>query len=300
MYDSPIDTIELTAALSSFPSVVRARVRALHRPPFTGIIAAADVTPIVEELSTTIDELMPRLVPLAARFAKPPVSNFFVGAVARGVTTGNLYYGANLEFAGESLGHSLHAEQSAVANAWMSGERGIDAIAVSAAPCGHCRQFVNELTTADTLVVTTPDGTDALHTLLPKSFGPGELDGAARLMAPVHLRLTADARDELARAALAAANMSHAPYSRSYAGAALRTADGAIFAGAYAENVAFNPSLPPLQAALSQLNLAGRSFDEIREAVLVHVGDIHLNSTRTVLAAVCDATLRTVEARNSR
>ena len=243
---------------------------------------------------------MPRLVPAAARYAKPPVSDFFVGAVARGTTTGDLYYGANLEFAGESLGHSVHAEQSAVANAWMSGERGIDAIAVSAAPCGHCRQFLNELTTAETLVVTTPDGTDSLRTLLPKSFGPLDLDGAARLMDPVESGLTADATDELATAALGAANLSHAPYSRSFAGVALRTADGTIFTGAYAENVAFNPSLPPLQTALSRLNLAGRPFDDIREALLVHVDGVHLNATRTLLAAICAAPLRVVHARNSR
>lgn len=269
-------------------------------PSFAGVVTAAEAREIAEELSITVDQLMPRLVSAAARYAKPPVSNFFVGAVARGTTTGNLYYGANLEFAGESLGHSVHAEQSAVANAWMSGERGIDAIAVSAAPCGHCRQFLNELTTAETLVITTPDGTDALRILLPNSFGPRDLAGAARLMDLVDVGLTADANDELAAAALGAANMSHAPYSRSFAGAALRTADGAIFTGAYAENVAFNPSLPPLQTALSRLNLAGRSFADIREAILVHVDGVHLNATRTLLTAVCDTPLRVLHARNSR
>lgn len=43
-------------------------------------------------------------------------------------------------------GFTVHAEQSSIADAWMNGEEGIDLIAVTAAPCGYCRQFLNELT----------------------------------------------------------------------------------------------------------------------------------------------------------
>jgi cytidine deaminase len=237
------------------------------------------------------------LLPEAAKFAKPPVSNFKVGAVCRGTTTGRLYLGANLEFRGEALSFTVHAEQSAVTNAWIHGEEGIDLLAVTAAPCGYCRQFLNELSTAATLSVSISD--DAAHTLsklLPSSFGPKDLGVTAALMSKANQQLTIDDEDELAQAALRAANMSYAPYSKSYAGVALRTNDGQMFSGPYAENAAFNPSMSPLQVALSALNMAGGSFDAIAEAALVQTrSGIHEGATRAVLASVTNAPLRVIK-----
>lgn len=93
--------------------------------------------------------------------------------------------------------------------------------------------------------------------------------------------------------------MSYAPYSKSYAGVALRVRNGAIVTGAYAENAAFNPSLSPLQAALSQLNLQGLVWNDLVEGVLVQSSSMHTSSTRTVLSAISAAPLRVLEARNS-
>ena len=238
------------------------------------------------------------LLPEAAALAKPPISHFHVGAVARG-TSGKTYLGANLEFAGEALSFTVHAEQSAVVNAWMHGESGIDVIATSAAPCGYCRQFLNELLTAPRLLVVMPGETRPLRELLPSSFGPRDLGISGGLLAPQDHRLTIEERDDLAQAALAAANMSYAPYSKSYAGVALRTHDGATVTGAYAENAAFNPSLSPLQAALSQLNLGGGRWADIAEAVLVRTDRLHDNAARVVLSTISTAALRLVQARNS-
>ena len=50
-----------------------------------------------------------------------PHSNFYVGAIAVG-DSGNFYFGANMEFVGVPLSASIHAEQSAVMNAWIHGE----------------------------------------------------------------------------------------------------------------------------------------------------------------------------------
>ncbi|MDQ3282727.1 MAG: cytidine deaminase [Acidobacteriota bacterium] len=263
-----------------------------------GIIDAAEAGNLARESGGDVAALMTSLLPRAAEFARPPISNFKVGAIARGVS-GALYFGANVEFAGEALSFTVHAEQSAVSNAWMSGERGIDLIAVTAAPCGYCRQFLNELATADQLIIAMPNVTSALTELLPSAFGPRDLgiDGGL-LQADDHF-LTIESDDELARAALAAANMSYAPYSKAFAGVAVRTSDGTIASGAYAENAAFNPSMSPLEVALSQLNLRGLTFDSITDAVLVQTGTLHTNATRTVLAAVCDAPLRLIGARNS-
>lgn len=243
-----------------------------------------------------MQEIDAALLAEAAKFARPPISNFHVGAVARG-GSGKLYFGANLEFAGEALSFTVHAEQSAVVHAWMSGETSIDAVGTSAAPCGYCRQFLNEL--AADLTIIMPGESRKLAELLPSAFGPRDLGVEGGLLQPRDHGLAVDDDDDLARAALAAANRSYAPYSHAYAGVALRARDGAVVSGAYAENAAFNPSLSPLQAALSQLNLAGRAWSDIAEAALVRVDGLHDNATRTVLAAVSGAPLRILAARNS-
>ncbi|XNM78622.1 hypothetical protein ACLK19_14305 [Escherichia coli] len=62
------------------------------------------------------------------------------------------------------------------------------------------------------------------------------------------------------RPAIAAADRSHMPYSKSPSGVALECKDGRIFSGSYAENAAFNPTLPPLQGALILLNLKGYDY----------------------------------------
>jgi cytidine deaminase len=239
------------------------------------------------------------LLPQAAAFAKPPVSNFKVGAIAQG-RSGKLYFGANLEFAGEALSFTVHAEQAAVVNAWMGGETGIDVVATSAAPCGYCRQFLNELVNASELVIVMPGEERKLSELLPHSFGPRDLGVTSGLLAPAATGLTIEVDDETAKAALAAANMSYAPYSKAYAGVALRTNDGEIVAAPYAENAAFNPSLSPLEAALSHLNLRGGVWSDIAEAVLVQANAMHTSATRTVLGAIGNAPLRVIPARNSR
>ena len=63
-------------------------------------------------------------------------------------TSGALYVGVNLEFARLPLYNSVHAEQFLLVNALHHGERAITRLAVSAAPCGHCRQFYSELACA--------------------------------------------------------------------------------------------------------------------------------------------------------
>lgn len=63
-------------------------------------------------------------------------------------SSGAAYVGVNLEFAGAPLSQSVHGEQFLAANLLLHGERGLDTLAVSAAPCGHCRQFYSELVCA--------------------------------------------------------------------------------------------------------------------------------------------------------
>ncbi len=238
---------------------------------FAGVVPADVVDRLLKQSGQSIEDLMRALLPLAAVYARPPISDFKVGAVARG-RSGSLFLGANLEFPLHALNQTVHAEQSAVNNAWLHGEEGILAISVNYPPCGHCRQFLNELPTAGSLRISLP-GRPAfgLGELLPEHFGPRDLGIDGRLMHPrAHGLALADAgSDPLVAAALAAANQSYAPYSKDYAGVALATADGTIIGGRHGENAAYNPSLSPLQSALSRLLLSGRSPEAIRRAVLV-------------------------------
>ena len=261
-----------------------------------GYLPAAVVAELVAA-GTTVEQLMLDLIPLAQKFAIPPISNFFVGTVALG-NSGSIYFGANYEFVGQALSFTIHGEQAATAHALSYGESGIQKLAVSAAPCGYCRQFLNELTTASTLQVLLPNVPAAsLQSLLPNAFGPADLGITAGLMSAQEHNLTlGDDADDLAAAALTAANTSYAPYSYSYAGVALRTKDGSIYTGSIAENAAFNPSLSPLEAAIVALIIrGGKSYADITDAVLVEVPNAkasQLGAARAVLETVTDVPLR--------
>ncbi len=262
----------------------------------------ADVVERIVDSGVPLERLMLGLIPRAKQFAIPTISNFFVGAVAHGVS-GNVYFGANYEFPGQALSFTVHAEQAATAHAISFGETGIDLLAVSAAPCGYCRQFLNELTTASTLqVVLLNTPATSLTSLLPNAFGPVDLGITAALMSPQSHGLTLDSpADDLTNAALTAANASYAPYSRSYAGVALKTSDGGIYTGGVAENAAFNPSMSPLEAAIVTLTInGGKKYGDIVDAVLVEAARStasQIDATRNVLATISTVPLRVYEAK---
>ena len=272
-------------------------------PPATGgVIPAAEVAQFLRTSGMTIDELMLALIPEAQKFALPPISNFFVGAVALG-SSGSLYFGANFEFVGQALSFTVHGEQAATANAISHGEVGMQMLAVSAAPCGYCRQFLYELTTASTLLILLPKTPPALLTsLIPDAFGPGDLNVTAALMSPQShgLTLSSAADDPVVQAALKAANASYAPYTFDYAGLAFKTKDGGIYTGSVAEDAAFNPSMSPLEAAVVSLVISGgKSYADIVDAVLVEMADSkagQADATRAALEAITSVTLRSYQA----
>jgi cytidine deaminase len=266
-----------------------------------GYVPVAVVERIVAS-GVPLEQLMLDLIPRAKTFAIPAISNFFVGAVAHGVS-GNLYFGANYEFPGQALSFTVHGEQAATVHAISFGETGIDLLAVSAAPCGYCRQFLNELTTASTLQIILPNmPATSLTSLLPNAFGPVDLGVTAALMSPQSHGMTLDVMaDDVIAAALRAANSSYAPYSGSYAGVALQTSDGSIYTGGVAENAAFNPSMSPLEAAIVALTINGRrSYGDIIGAVLVEAAQSNasqIDATRNVLATITNVPLRVYEAK---
>jgi cytidine deaminase len=248
----------------------------------------------------TIESLMISLLPWAVAFADAPVSNFLVGAIALG-GSGALYAGANIEFTGMPLSASVHAEQAAIVNAWSHGEREVATIAATAAPCGHCRQFLMELGAPERLAIYV-DGRPAttLGDLLPSAFGPRDLGAAAGLLNDADVPLTAPiaADDLLGQAALGAAGASYAPYTRAYAGIALQTDDGRIVTGRYAESAAYNPSLPALQSALVELALRGIDRTTVNAAVMVEAParSSQRSAAEALLASIVPAQLRYINA----
>ncbi|EPE1550158.1 cytidine deaminase [Escherichia coli] len=255
---------------------------------FPALLTGEQVSSLKSATGLDEDALAFALLPLAAACARTPLSNFNVGAIARGVS-GTWYFGANMEFIGATMQQTVHAEQSAISHAWLSGEKALAAITVNYTPCGHCRQFMNELNSGLDLRIHLPGReAHALRDYLPDAFGPKDLEIKTLLMDEQDhgYALTGDA---LSQAAIAAANRSHMPYSKSPSGVTLECKDGRIFSGSYAENAAFNPTLPPLQGALILLNLKGYDYPDIQHAVLAEKADaplIQWDATSATLKAL--------------
>ena len=91
------------------------------------------------------DNALCKLASDARDFAHAPYSHFKVGAAIL-TTNGHTFKGCNIENASSRL--TMCAEQSALANALLAGQRQFLAIAIAAsngvAPCGACRQTLAE------------------------------------------------------------------------------------------------------------------------------------------------------------
>jgi cytidine deaminase len=263
----------------------------LDQPGYSGQITAAAATALAQNENLSMEKLMVALLPLAQSYSRAPISNFFVGVVVQGAS-GCLYTGANIEIPGQCLGFAVHGEQSALANAYMHEEKSVTALAVNGAPCGHCRQFINEMSPDGEILILAPgQPATMLSALLPAAFGPADLKITERAfpMREKNLALIKPSADRLTMAALDAARKSWAPYSNSPAGVALQGSGGRIYRGSYIENVAYNPSLSPLQTALAALIAAGEPYSAISAVTLVEVHDAKISQkavTETVLSAI--------------
>jgi cytidine deaminase len=90
----------------------------------------------------SMSELVERAEQAAAR-AYAPYSNYLVGAVVQ-AWDGRLFEGVNVENAAYPLG--VCAEKSAIVAAATAGCRpgDLEAIGITASPCGGCRQWLHE------------------------------------------------------------------------------------------------------------------------------------------------------------
>lgn len=113
----------------------------------------------------------------ASKNAYAPYSSYHVGAALR-TSDGEVICGCNVENA--SFGLTNCAERTAVFTAVATGARKFEAIAIATrdagAPCGACRQVLNEFA-PDALVLIGNDQGEIVRRervgdLLPDAFGP--------------------------------------------------------------------------------------------------------------------------------
>jgi cytidine deaminase len=111
------------------------------------------------------DDLYERAVAVASR-AYAPYSSYLVGAAVR-ARDGRVFEGVNVENAAYPLG--ICAERSALARAVVEGCRpgDLEAIGITASPCGGCRQWLYEFR-LDRVTFRNRDGELV-------TYGPGEL-----------------------------------------------------------------------------------------------------------------------------
>jgi cytidine deaminase len=131
----------------------------------------------------------------AVTAAYAPYSGFRVGAAVLG-GSGKIFTGCNVENA--SYGLCNCAERTAIFTAIAAGERKIKAVAVytptaaPTAPCGACRQVINEFG-PEALIISCCKGgkriESTLDQLLPEAFGPKKLrPGGRKLITPARRR----------------------------------------------------------------------------------------------------------------
>ncbi|KAL3829975.1 hypothetical protein ACJIZ3_018777 [Penstemon smallii] len=266
------------------------------------VIQSSEAESMAQSLNLpSVIHLLPHLVQSAQSLARPSISNFHVAAVGLG-SDGRVFIGVNLEFPGVPLHHSVHAEQFLLTNLAVNNCPRLLYLAVSAAPCGHCRQFFQELRHSSSLqiLITNPDQKvnfdfNPLSQILPNPFGPHDLlDQEHPLLLEEHnngldlLPYNDDHNHDLNKlgngyckkydfdetllknSALEAANNSHSPYSGCPSGIALMDCEGKVYKGSYVESAAYNPSLGPVQAALvAYVAGGGGGYERIVAVVLV-------------------------------
>lgn len=128
----------------------------------------------------TLDEMIAKAKEVS-QSAYCRYSKFPVGAALLS-DTGDIYTGCNVENA--SYGLTICAERNAIFQMVSQGGHKVKAVVIytpttqPAAPCGACRQVINEFGPA-ALVISVCDGPDVLKkklsALLPDAFGPAHL-----------------------------------------------------------------------------------------------------------------------------
>ena len=142
-------------SLPATPMVVALDARLQGPGAAPAVVEADELAALQRELAVDAEQAVIACLRWARRWAFAPTSRFEVGAAAWG-ESGRVHLGANIEFSSLPLNETVHAEQSAIMQAWVHGERQLRALATSAAPCGYCRQFMLELPSPRPIAAAPP------------------------------------------------------------------------------------------------------------------------------------------------
>lgn len=183
------------------------------------VLAARDFKELQAKVGMNEDQTLLALAGAVSGYSHPVLSEHPVGAAGI-LADERVVLGVNFELQAMPMNATIHGEQFVVVRAFALGQPLIK-IAMSAEPCGHCRQ------------VPPGDFGHYRTAVLPEEVSP-KLSPAALL-------------------AVTLASKSYGPYSGKAAGLLIETADGEIFGGSHMDNVALNLSVDPFNAALVEM-----------------------------------------------
>jgi cytidine deaminase len=228
---------------------------------------------------TTLDKTGQRI----PRYEPPPsaahtvISGYPVGACVLG-ESGKVYLGANFEFFAP-LSNTVHGEQCAIFNAAVNKEKSIVKLAVNAAPCGHCRQYLVEIGDPDKLDVIFCSNkgnfiSNKLSEIIPENFGPMNLGIKTNVFNSPAIGnnigtvtgVSTDAKINTTGAKLAEqmCREAYAPYSLKPVGISLEFKDNSLVGGKSIENAAYNPTVTAVRGTFALASLMGKDFTQLK------------------------------------
>ena len=225
----------------------------------------------IESNNISLNEFCINLLEILSKLSHTPISKFPVSALAVSAN-GNIYFGCNLEIKGTPLNSTVHAEQSAINTACYHNEKNISKLFVTHAPCGHCRQFINEIQLSNNIEIIVNGNKQSFDALLPLPFGPKDLKINKSLLSRERLnfQLPKESQNKLHLTALKSLNLAYCPYSNSHHGISIRLKSGEIYYGIQIENCAYNPTLSALHSALCIIMISNHQFNDINEVCYIN------------------------------
>lgn len=265
-------------------------------------LEAGEVTDIEAVAKISRPETMLLLLEVAAAMAQAPVEGEHIGAVLEG-DNGALYVGPPYAWEGPGVKFSIHGVQAAMLNAWTHGEKQPRNLMVEVPPCACCRQFLRELwhwTTLRLHLAPLPCRKETIKEIAMSVEGLRSDGVQGRFMREARrvISLNTPPTEELVHAAVEAAAYSYAPYSRNYAGIALKTNHGSVHKGRYAEIAASTPGLLAIESAIIDLIMSGGKLDQIAEITLVETkGSVsQFTATQKLVQAIGNVPFRFLNA----
>lgn len=243
----------------------------------------------VDETDLLVQTLKP-LVIIASCYALCEPSQFPVGGSCYCKESGNAYIGFNMESGDRWIGYSVHGEQCTTNNAFIHGEKKIDLLVISYTPCGHCRQYLNQFSNRDEFLIhiVTLNRTFSLRELIPFDFRPSDLP-AITFPEVSKIEIKSKIGDDIdsiyINTVVDCAKQSHVDNLLCYLGVGL-VVGKEVYCGNFVENCAHNPSFHPMNGAISQLVLHGKTVTDIESIILVQYEKAPFKMEETALGII--------------